>query len=143
SSEGVVFAGINAGDMTGFSVADAGDVNHVSGGTRVDDLLIGAPNFGASTGWAYLVYGGSGLPGLATTTNNARYINLANVNGGGGTNSVPGGVIKGPSAGSLTGSPLPTAGDFHGDRIADILLRSPRFSPRNPPAHQGPGSPPL
>src|SRR5262249_59126051 len=89
SNQAVVLAGINAGDLTGFSVADAGDVSHVSGGTRVDALLIGAPNFGANTGWAYLVYGGSRLPGLATTTNNARFINLANLNGAGGKKPLP------------------------------------------------------
>ncbi len=40
-TQSVILAGVNSGDMTGFSVADGGDVNGATG--SVDDLLIGAP----------------------------------------------------------------------------------------------------
>ena len=102
-TQSVILAGVASGDMAGFSVADAGDVNGVtSGGKNVDDLLIGAPAAASDAGAAYLVYGGSTLAGLATTTNGIKYINLANV-GGTGTNAVPGAIITGQTGGSATG----------------------------------------
>ena len=54
--------GANSGDEAGFSIADAGDVNGVTGtGANIDDLLIGAPDFNKTAGAAYLVYGGTSL----------------------------------------------------------------------------------
>ena len=55
-------AGVNNGDMAGFSVASAGDVNGVTAsGAPINDLLIGAPGFNNKAGAAYLVYGGTTL----------------------------------------------------------------------------------
>ena len=67
-TQSVVFAGVNGGDRAGFSVADAGDVNGVA---NVDDLLIGAPR-PARAEHRCLIYGGSGLGNLATTTGGVR-----------------------------------------------------------------------
>ncbi|MGC8641446.1 MAG: integrin alpha, partial [Isosphaeraceae bacterium] len=55
--------GANSGDGAGASLADAGDVNGLTGPgtTPISDLLIGAPNFNNGAGAAYLVYGGSTL----------------------------------------------------------------------------------
>ena len=80
-STSVIFSGATAGSQAGWTVADAGNVNGVtSGGTNVDDLLIGAPSR-LRPGAAYLVYGGSTSPACAQTVNGVRYINLANVGG--------------------------------------------------------------
>lgn len=62
-----ILVGEDAGDMAGFSVASAGDVD----GDGVDDLVVGAPGAEAGTapdaGMAYLFYGPvSGSPDLAT-----------------------------------------------------------------------------
>jgi hypothetical protein len=140
SSSFVVLAGANAGEKAGFSVADCGDVNGVtSGSNHVDDLLIGSPNAGAGNGWAYLVYGGTNLPGLATPTptptGTVRSINLANV-GGTGTGAVPGAIFVGP-AGSQTGFAVASAGDYNDDGFGDILIGSPSFSSSSTLLNQG------
>ncbi len=60
-------AGANTGDEAGFSVANAGDVNGVTGTVgQTNDLLIGAPGFNKNAGAAYLVYGGISLTNGAT-----------------------------------------------------------------------------
>jgi hypothetical protein len=124
----VVFAGASSGDRAGFSIADGGDVNGVtSGGVNVNDLLIGAPQSTSQAGEAYLIYGGSNLPTLATTVNSVRFINLTNI-GGTGTAAVPGATITGPAGGSLTGFAVSAGGDFNADGFGDILLGSPGFS---------------
>jgi len=57
-SNGFVLNGINTGDLSGFSVSTAGDMNH----DRIDDLIIGAtfadPN-GSFSGESYVVFGSS------------------------------------------------------------------------------------
>ncbi len=128
-----IFSGVASGDQAGFSVADGGDVNGTtSGGVNVDDLLIGAPTAASSAGAAYLIYGGSGLASLATTTNGVRYINLSNV----GT-TVPGATITGPAGGSATGFAVSSAGDFNNDGFSDILVGTPDFSSSSTVLNQG------
>jgi hypothetical protein len=127
-TQSVILAGANSGDKAGFSVADAGDANGATAaGVNVDDILVGAPQASSSAGAAYLVYGGSGLAGLATTTNGVRYINLSLV-GTTSAGAVPGAVITGPADGSETGYSVSSAGDFNGDGFSDILIGSPDFS---------------
>jgi hypothetical protein len=136
-TQSLILSGVSSGDRAGFSVADAGDVNGVTaGGKNVDDLLIGAPSAASNAGAAYLVYGGSTLAGLATTTNGVRFINLANV-GGTGTGAVPGAIITGPTGGSQTGFAVSSAGDFNNDGFSDILLGSPTWSGSATTTNQG------
>ncbi|MFI5459969.1 MAG: hypothetical protein ACHRXM_31500 [Isosphaerales bacterium] len=127
---GVVFSGANSGDQAGFSVADGGDVN-AAGGGKIDDLLIGAPRAGSSTGAAYLVYGGSGLASLATVAGNpgVSFISLGRVGApGSATGVVPGAIFTGTSGGDLTGFAVSSAGDFNGDGFGDILIGSPGWA---------------
>ena len=93
----------------------------------VDDLLIGAPQAASSAGAAYLVYGGTTLAGLATTTNGVTYINLINVGATGDRHSGARSHDHRPAGGSLTGSSVSSAGDFNDDGFADILIGSPGF----------------
>ncbi len=121
---GLVFAGVNSGDQAGFSVADAGNVNGAASGAH--DLLIGAPQSGSGAGNAYLVYGGSNLAGLATTTGGVSFINLARV----GTTvtspvPVPGAIFTGPGNGALNGFSVSSAGDWNGDGFSDIIIGAP------------------
>ncbi len=133
----LVISGAASGDKAGFSVADAGDVNGVtSGGNNIDDLLIGAPTAASSAGAAYLIYGGSNLTSLATTTNGVRYINLANV-GQTGTSSVPGATITGPAGNSETGYAVSGAGDFNGDGFGDFMVGTPDYSSSSTVTDQG------
>lgn len=48
--------GLSTGDLNGFSVSDAGDVN----GDGFDDVFVAAPDAGAN-GQGYVIFGGSGL----------------------------------------------------------------------------------
>jgi hypothetical protein len=128
--QAVVFSGVATGDKAGFSVADGGDVNGATGG--IDDLLIGAPASASEAGTAYLVYGGSSLPGMQTTVNGVPFISLSNLSGGTGTGTaVPGATFVGP-AGAVPGSQLgwtvSAGGDFNADGDADILLGAPFWS---------------
>ena len=122
---GVTFAGVNSGDQAGFSVADAGNVNGAASGA--DDLLIGAPQTTSGSGNVYLIYGGSALPGLATTTSGVSFINLNRV-GITGTTAVPGAVFTGALSGGENGFSVSSAGDWNGDGLSDIIFGSPDFS---------------
>lgn len=135
STQTIDFAGAASGDQAGTSVADAGNVNGASG--NVDDLLIGADDADNTSGAAYLVYGGSNLAGLRTTVNGIPFISLANVNGGGGSNAVPGAVITGPAGGSETGFSVAAGGDFNADGYADILVGSPGYAGSSTTTGQG------
>ena len=134
NSQTIDFAGAASGDKAGSSVADGGNVN--KSGT-IDDLLIGATQADNTSGAAYLVYGGSNLAGLRTTINGIPFISLANVNGGGGANTIPGAVITGPAGGSETGFSVSAGGDFNGDGYADILVGSPGFAGSSTTTGQG------
>jgi hypothetical protein len=61
----VTFTGEAQGDFFGFSVSSAGDVNN----DGYDDVIIGAAGYpnGATTGRAYLYYGGSSMDTVADT----------------------------------------------------------------------------
>ncbi len=121
---GLTLAGANSGDQTGFSVADAGNVNAASSGA--DDLLIGAPQSGSGAGLVYLVYGGSGLPALATTVNGVKFVNLTNV-GSTATGGIPGAKFVGAAGNSLLGFSVSSAGDWNGDGIQRHHLRRSRL----------------
>jgi hypothetical protein len=95
-----VINGALAGDLAGYSLSSAGDVN----GDGLADLIVGASQGGVSTGKVYVVFG---------TTSNAT-INLSALGAGGF-------VIDGP-AGGLLGLDVANAGDINGDGLADLLV---------------------
>jgi hypothetical protein len=122
---GVLFLGTSAAGLTGFSVADGGDVNGAltTSGQAIDDLLIGAPGTGAG-GTAYLVYGAANLLSLPTANaNKLFFISLGAL--GTAVSGVNGAIFNGLPAGSNTGWSVASAGDFNSDGFGDILIGSP------------------
>ena len=104
---GFVINGQCADDLSGFSVASAGDVN----GDGLADLIVGAknsePSSGAGAGRSYVVVGTT-----ATTP-----IELGDVaNGAGGF------VINGQFTGEHSGFSVASAGDVNGDGLDDLIV---------------------
>jgi Ca2+-binding RTX toxin-like protein len=100
--------GENAGDESGISVSDAGDVN----GDGFDDMIIGAPNAypngEESTGCSYVVFGKES--GFAAT------FDLASLDGSNGFR------ILGEFDGGDFGKSVSSAGDVNGDGFDDVLI---------------------
>jgi VCBS repeat-containing protein len=107
-SNGFVINGINAGDGSGTSVSNAGDIN----GDGIDDLIIGtrnaSPNGQFSVGSSYVVFGSSS--GLSAS------LDLSSLNGSNGF------VINGINAGDFLGTSVSSAGDINGDGIDDLII---------------------
>jgi Ca2+-binding RTX toxin-like protein len=107
-SNGFVINGINANDLSGYSVSSAGDMN----GDGIDDLIIGAfaadPNGANIAGESYIVFGSSA--GFAAS------IELSALSGSNGF------VINGISADDQSGVSVSSAGDINGDGIDDIII---------------------
>ncbi|MEO5363811.1 MAG: FG-GAP-like repeat-containing protein [Magnetococcus sp. DMHC-8] len=105
-SNGFRLAGTLTGDMVGYSVASAGDVN----GDGLDDLIIGAPGpVGNSAGGAsYVVFGHTGS--FAAT------VGLSALDG------TTGFRLDGRSVGDKTGWSVSSAGDVNGDGFDDLLI---------------------
>ena len=113
-STGFRLNGIDNGDLSGFSVSAAGDVN----GDGYADVLIGAadgdPN-GLSSGESYVVFGRAG--GFASE------MDLSSLNG------VNGFVINGEAAGDRSGNKVSAAGDVNGDGFDDLIIGAHTASP--------------
>lgn len=122
---GVVFAGATASEEIGLSVAGAGNVNGALSNVNqsIDDMLIGAPNSNSGAGQAWLIYGGSNIPGQATVVSGSNVI-LTNRIGGTATTSVSGADFLGP-AGGRAGFAVAGMGDYNGDGNGDIAIGSP------------------
>lgn len=107
---------VNSGDMLGFTVSNAGDVNH----DGIDDFILGAPNAdpgsNVDAGESYVVFGGAGVGATGA-------FDLFTLNGANGF------VINGATAGDLAGRSVGSAGDVNGDGIDDILISAPAAEP--------------
>ncbi len=108
AGQATTFFGAGAGDESGLSVSNAGDVN----GDGFEDLLIGAPKADASNnaksvaGDSYVIFGGTSLPST---------IDLANLGSAGIT-------IFGADANDYSGFSVSSAGDVNGDGFDDLLV---------------------
>jgi hypothetical protein len=111
---GFAINGQSAGDLSGYSVSSAGDMN----GDGLADLLVGAyradPASGTNAGRSYVVYG------KAST----GAVDLNAVAAGNG-----GFVINGQSADDESGNNVSAAGDVNGDGLADLLVGAHRADP--------------
>ena len=103
--------GLQASDLTAYSVSNAGDVN----GDGFHDVIIGAwaaDQNGSASGSSYVVFGRSG--GFASA------INVASLDGTNGFR-VDGVLIGDQSARAVSG-----AGDINGDGLDDLIIGAPR-----------------
>jgi hypothetical protein len=114
-ANGFVINGIDAYDLSGFSVSSAGDAN----GDGFSDLIIGAiggdPN-GSNCGETYVVFGGAGA-GVGGA------LELSSLNGANGF------VINGIDVGDSSGVSVSGAGDVNGDGAADLIIGAYRGDP--------------
>ncbi|MDX1400619.1 MAG: cadherin domain-containing protein [Kiloniellales bacterium] len=105
-SNGFVLNGIDAGDLSGFSVSSAGDVN----GDGIDDLIIGADGGDANgvvSGESYVVFGGQAF---------GASFELSSLDGSNGF------VLNGIDARDRSGNSVSSAGDVNGDGIGDLII---------------------
>ena len=112
---GLIINGIDAGDSSGSSVSNAGDIN----GDDVDDLLIGAsladPNSNNLAGETYVIFGSTDLDTLVSPV-----INLSSLNTD--TPDARGLIINGIDANDFSGFSVSNGGDVNGDGIDDLLI---------------------
>ena len=118
NSGGFVINGASEGDVSGWSVSGAGDVN----GDGLDDLIVGAkgdsPN-GDNSGASTVVFGkADGTP-----------VELSDIEA---NSNSSGFVINGVSAGDVSGWSVNGAGDVNGDGLADLIVGAYGDDPNGP-----------
>ena len=114
---GFKLSGAAVGDLSGRSVASAGDVN----GDGFADLIVGAnradPHGNSASGVSYVVFGqASGF---------AANIDLSSLDG------TTGFKLSGVAAGDYSSSSVASAGDVNGDGFADLIVGAYRASPHD------------
>lgn len=97
------------GDLLGSSIGSA-DIN----GNGVNDIIIGAPGYNASTGAAYVVFG--------QRAKKTKTFDVSNLNGTNGFR------VAGVAAGNLTATAV-TGGDINSDGYADLVVGAPGAAP--------------
>src|SRR5262249_1992039 len=107
-SNGFKLSGHTTGDLAGYSVASAGDVN----GDGFADVIVGADGNdtanGANSGAAYVVFG--------TNACFAANIDLSSLNG------TTGFKLSGAAANDYAAQSVASAGDVNGDGFADVIV---------------------
>jgi len=115
-SNGFVLWGAATGDLTGWSVASAGDFNN----DGHPDLVLGAhgadPYGMGAAGRAYIIYGGPGV-------GSSGVIDLATLDASQGL------VINGTASPNWTGFDVAYAGQVNGDDVDDIIISAQHASP--------------
>lgn len=105
---GIRIEGGSASDLSGFSVAAAGDVN----GDGRDDVIVGAPDASpmsrTTAGTSYVIYG----------TASPSDVDLASLGSAGF-------LIEGAASGAMSGNSVAGAGDMNGDGRADVIVGAP------------------
>ncbi|MDZ8226199.1 hypothetical protein [Nostoc sp. ChiVER01] len=111
-SNGFAINGIAAGNESGFSVSNGGDINN----DGIDDLIIGAwrapANGVIQAGQTYVLFGGTNIGTSGT-------FNLSDLNG---TNGF---AINGITKNSFSSSSVSNAGDVNADGIDDLIIGAP------------------
>ncbi len=104
---GATLDGVNAGDLTGWAVSSAGDVNN----DNVDDIMLSATetgNNGALSGSAYVIFGKAGGLDLS--------LDLSTLDGSNGFR------LDGEAADDGMGYSISSAGDINNDGKDDIMV---------------------
>ena len=112
-NEGFTIRGDDPGDLAGWSVSGAGDLN----ADGFDDIIVGAPggdSGGADAGEAYVIFGEAHGPGT---------IDLARLESGRGR--ADGFMIQGDVANDRAGWSVSDAGDIDGDGVDDLIVGAP------------------